>query len=144
MKNRSCLKCGRPIPGMGVWLIVNGEFLPLPTKDNDVFCINCGNNGGNAISAVEYQALIRQRDIRNEVNWDLTYSGSYVLIRYGAVSSFIAFREITSSKWRLSSYQNTNENQSVLTLMGEFDHLHECHTAAIEWMQEQYADGHKV
>lgn len=63
---RVCIKCGEDIPGMGVYVFIS--YQPESTRprrgpycwcapDEDLLCINCGNNGANTLSYAEYRRL---------------------------------------------------------------------------------------
>lgn len=140
----NCLCCDRRSVTT-LFIIVDGIELMGIEREQNRMCLQCSyDRGGNSLTHDEYRAFIALRDVRNESHWDMVHSGTYVLIRYGAVSSFMAFRETLLNEWRLNALTDVSETQVTYTLIGKYTHLHECRTAAVEYIAERFANGHQV
>lgn len=140
----NCLRCGRH--GVHtIQILVDGRLLEGRLREINRQCVTCTANHGQEMTYTEYNLLIRNRDIRQTINWDSDHSGQYVMLRYGATASYMAFRDTMSSKWRLAYCSEVSEGKTTYIFFGpEFAHLHECKEAAIEDLQERYANGERV
>lgn len=128
------------------YLVVDGNELQGIERNTNRICIECVINRateevpGNELADRQYRHFINVRTIKNESHWDMDYTGSYVLIRFGATASFLALRDLTSSEWRLSRVVSVDDNRDTLVGIGtRFRSLTECRDAAMEHLQDEDA-----